>query len=106
MCPLPPPPPQVTHVVSQTDVVRLLHKNKACFGAALNATIESLEMVRRFARLFTPSRLVHLAGLQGALNPNPLLAAAYAPLGARRPPPAHKLARPPLPAPPHRTTAQ
>ena len=35
---------QVTHVVSQTDVVRVLYDNKAAFGAALGQTVEALEM--------------------------------------------------------------
>ncbi|GBF91217.1 hypothetical protein Rsub_04886 [Raphidocelis subcapitata] len=35
---------KVTHVVSQTDVIKLLWQNRACFGPTLNATIEELEM--------------------------------------------------------------
>lgn len=35
---------QVTHVVSQTDVVKTLLDNKAAFGAALQATVEQLEL--------------------------------------------------------------
>lgn len=36
--------PQVTHVVSQTDVVKTLLDNKAAFGATLQATVEQLEL--------------------------------------------------------------
>lgn len=35
---------KVTHVVSQSDVIKLLNDNKAVFGAALKRTIEELEM--------------------------------------------------------------
>lgn len=41
------PPPhthQVTHVVSQSDVVKVLWTNKAVFGDALKLTVEQLEM--------------------------------------------------------------
>lgn len=35
---------KVTHVVSQSDVIKLLWDNKAVFGATLKATVEDLEM--------------------------------------------------------------
>lgn len=37
---------KVTHVVSQSDVVKHLYDNRSVFGAALKSTIEQLEMVR------------------------------------------------------------
>jgi hypothetical protein len=35
---------QVTHVVSQSDVVKLLWANKAVLGEALAQTVEQLEL--------------------------------------------------------------
>lgn len=35
---------QVTHVVSQSDVVKLLWANKSVLGAALTQTVEQLEL--------------------------------------------------------------
>lgn len=35
---------QVTHVVSQSDVVKLLWANKAVLGDALSHTVEQLEL--------------------------------------------------------------
>jgi CBS domain-containing protein len=34
----------VTHVVSQSDVIKLLWNNRAVFGPVLSSTVESLEM--------------------------------------------------------------
>ncbi|KAI8468878.1 MAG: hypothetical protein J3K34DRAFT_394289 [Monoraphidium minutum] len=34
---------KVTHVVSQSDVIKLLWNNRACFGASLASTVEQLE---------------------------------------------------------------
>jgi hypothetical protein len=35
---------QVTHVVSQSDVVKLLYDSRACLGGALSSTVEELEL--------------------------------------------------------------
>jgi hypothetical protein len=37
-------PAQVTHVVSQSDVVKLLWANKSVLGDALSQTVEQLEL--------------------------------------------------------------
>jgi hypothetical protein len=39
-----PPKAQVTHVVSQGDIIKLMWQNRACFGPTLSATIEQLEL--------------------------------------------------------------